>query len=368
VWLSVADYVVYRLTGQMATDPTLAARTYAFRIQEKIWDEPWLARFGFDRRLFPEVLPSGTPAGSVTRHAAEPTGLPVGARAAVAGHDHICAMLAAGVVAPGPVLDSMGTAESLIGVLPHASGGGAPLREVAPLVGEKELDSGLAIVPHVLDGRYCWLGGLPASGGSVEWLRRLLAEEPLGYAEMERLAEAAGPEPTGIMYFPYLSGSGAPCPDGDVLAAFVGLNASHGRAHLVKALMEGTSYEVESIRRAAEGMTGGAIGELVVVGGGAKSRSRVQIKADITGCRCSVPSLPDATVLGAGLTAALGVGLLDGADRAAGIAVAQRQRGETVLPDRDRHQAYRRLYEERYLSLQGPLRRQARWGSVRDDG
>lgn len=352
VWLSVADYAVFRLTGVMVTDPTLAARTYAFAVGEGRWDDAWIRHFDLDPALFPTVLPSGTPAGTVTREAADSTGLESGIPVAVSGHDHICALPAAGITAPGPVLDSIGTAESLLGVTGRYE------------AGERELQSSLTLVPHVLPGCFCWLGGLSSAGGSIEWLRAQLADEPLSYDAVARLAEETNAGPTGILYFPYLQGSGAPCRDQSVRAAFIGLSASHRRGDLVRAVLEGTAYEVESIRRAAECLTGRDVAELIVVGGGARNAAWVQIRADISGCTCRVPDLPEATALGAGLIAALGAGIFTTVEEITTAARRRRDEGRVVLPDEDRHHAYRHLYETGYLAFQAPLRQ---WAS-RNEG
>lgn len=347
VWLSVGDYVVYRLTGQMVTDPTLAARTYLYNVGEGSWDEEWMARFGLEPSLFPPILPSGYPAGSVTHKAARDSGVPPGTPAAVGGHDHLCALLPAGVIAPGPVLDSMGTAEALLGTMPEFR------------AGESELATGLSLGPHILPGRFVWVGGLPASGGSVEWLRGQLGAEPLSYDRLGQLLADMSPGPSEILYFPYLAGSGAPEPDQLVRGAFVGLSADHGQTDLLQAVLEGTGYEMEGMRRAGEVMTGQPITDVIVVGGGARIRHWVQIKANISGCRYVIPDLPEATLLGAALAAAVGAGILGG-DQIEGIAQRRREAGTTVVPETDIHRRYRYLYETGYLAMQEPLRGLAR--------
>jgi xylulokinase len=121
-------------------------------------------------------------------------------------------------------------------------------------------------------------------------------------------------------------------------------------------VLEGICFEVEGIRQAAQGLTGESIGELYVVGGGSKNAAWVQIKADVTGCVCHVPELPEATALGAALCAGLGVGALAGTDDLAEIADGARRAGSTTAPDRERHSRYRTLYENGYRPLQEPLR------------
>ena len=345
-WLSTADYIAYCLTGVMATDYSLAGRTYAFRIDQKTWDEAWLGHLGVDVRVFPTPLPSGTIVGWIEPEIAAAIGLPTGTPVSIAGHDHVCAAFAAGAIDPGLVFDSMGTAEALIGGFEERS------------LEENELRSGLVYGCHVVKGRNYWMGGLSASGGSVEWLGAILDEPPLSYAELDALLEGASPEPTGILYFPYLSGSGSPHTDFLVRGAFTGLNAAHGQSDLAKAVLEGTAYEVEFIRRAAEMATGSAIHQIIASGGGTRNRHWMQIKADVSGCRLEVLPMPEATLLGAALVAGVGCGVF--ADAAQAIDAARQVVVEIYLPDAGRHQGYIDLYERGYLHLQAPLRQLAR--------
>jgi xylulokinase len=343
VWLSVADWVAYRLTGEMATDFSLAGRTYAFRIDRRAWDEDWLCSLGLEPGLFPPAGPSGLPVGRM--RAAEALPLEPGIPVAIAGHDHVCGAFAAGAVSPGRVFDSMGTAEALTGALEW--------REL----GQKEYTSGLMYGCHTARDRLYWMGGLSASGGSVEWLRSILGQPPLTYADLEALLQAGPPDdrlPTGILYFPYLSGSGSPHSDLRVRGAFVGLDASHGRSDLLKAVLEGAAYEMEFIRRAAEQATGARIDTIAASGGGTRLRRWMQIKADISGCRIEVLPFSEATLAGAALLAGWGCGVF--ASEAEAIGSLGDQEAEVFVPDAARHQAYRDLYEQGYLKLQQPLR------------
>jgi sugar (pentulose or hexulose) kinase len=344
-WLSVADYIVYRLTGCMATDPTLAVRTYVYALEDGAWDEVWIRHFGLSPANFPPVMPSGESAGSVHGEASDLTGLPIGTHAAVAGHDHICASLAVGLVHPGTVVDSMGTAESMVGVLDRLE------------LGDEAFQSGLVMAPHVLSNRFCWLGGTRSAGGSVEWIRSMLADVPLSHEDAHRLLAAAGEGPTGLLYFPYLLGSGGLHPDDEVRGAFIGLSASHERGHLLKAVLEGTAFESESVRRAAEHLTSAAIGELTLVGGGASNEWWVQIKADVTGCRCMLPQVDEATALGAALLAGLGCGVLASEEALNAITNGFRAAGRTIYPDPTRHEAYRQVYDHAYAPIGDGLRR-----------
>ncbi|KIL38363.1 hypothetical protein SD70_26970 [Gordoniibacillus kamchatkensis] len=343
-WLSAADYVAYRLTGAAGTDYTLAARTFAFRIDRKMWDAPWIRHFGLDPGLFPEARPSGASLAGARADAARALGLPAGVPVAVAGHDHVCAALAAGATAPGRIMDSMGTAETLVGMLPER-----PLTRA-------DLASGLSFGLHAVPGALFWMGGISASGGSVEWLRDALGGGArLEYGDVLRLLADAPAEPTGILYYPYLAGAGAPQPDSAARAAFIGLAEGHGRAELLKAVLEGTANEMESIRRAAQTVAGAPIAAATVVGGGTRNPYWLQIKADVSGCTLHVAETEEAALLGAALLAGIAAGVYrDAAEAQAAASVGRDMRA--VGPDPDRHEAYRRLYEEGYMALQQPLR------------
>jgi xylulokinase len=344
-WLMAADTVAYHLTGVMATDYTLAGRTYAFRIDQKTWDAPWLRSLGIDPNIFPDPLPSGKPLGRVHQQAAQATGLIAGTPVAIAGHDHVCAAFAAGVLAPGQVIDSMGTAEAIEGVFAERPLNAADYR------------SGLVFGCHVVPGMNYWMGGLSASGGSVEWLRTTLGDPPLSYNDLSTLLDQAAPLPTGILYFPYLAGSGSPHSDLRLRAAFVGLDVSHTRADLARAVLEGTAYEIEFIRRVAQDVIGASLEHITVSGGGTRNPHWMQIKADISGCRLDALDMPEATLLGAALIAGVGCGVYP--DHQAASASVDRSGHIEYLPDPPRHNAYLHFYEHGFLALQTPLRETA---------
>ncbi|HEY3413464.1 MAG TPA: FGGY-family carbohydrate kinase [Armatimonadota bacterium] len=343
VWLSVSDYIAWRLTGVQGTDYTLAGRTFAYRMDTLEWDADWICHLGLDPSMFPHVAASGTTLGDTRGPGAEQAGLRAGVPVAVSGHDHVLAALAVGVVQPGRVLNSMGTAETLVGVV-----------DAKPLT-RAQFDSSLSFGRHISPGRLFWMGGPPSSGASVEWIRTRLADPPLSYADIERLVGEAGPEPTGILYYPYLAGCAAPWPEPRMRAAFIGLDDEHTRAHIVKAVLEGTAYELEAVRRAAVEATGVNTDVIRAVGGGTLNHSWMRIKADVSGCDYDAPDIPEAAALGAAIAAGIGAGIypdVDAAVRAVGNGIS----ADHYSPDPARHDAYRRVYEQGYQPLHDALR------------
>lgn len=340
-WLSVSDYIAYRLTGERFTDASLAARTYAYDLRTQTWDKPFLEQFGLGEVSFPAVLPAGQAGGSVLPEAAEKCELPPGLPVAVCGHDHLCASVAVGALQPGHVFDSMGTAETLVGVLPER------------VLGEAEFRTGMSHGKHVLPGRYFWMGGISSSGGSVEWMRKVIQDPPIPYEDMNRMMAEMEHRPTGILYFPYLSGSGAPKPNPNMLSSFVGISVNHTRADMMRAVLEGTVYEFAAIRRAAEQASGQAINAITAVGGGTRNQVLMQIKADVTGCTFYIPSVEEATMLGAALLAGVGSGVYRD-EQDAWNHISPQLSIRTVTPDPEVGRLYA-PYLEAYLELREPL-------------
>jgi sugar (pentulose or hexulose) kinase len=342
-WLSTADYIAFRMTGLLATDYSLAGRTYAFNIGDLTWDAQWLSNLGLPEDIFPTAYPSTQPVGEIRREVALKLGLHPQISVYICGHDHVCAAFAAAGTSPDKILDSLGTAEALVGSYNKKT------------LGRKEFESGLVFGRHVVGGGYYWMGGMSASGGSLDWLRGILGEPQLTYGELQQLLEGMPINPTSLLYFPYLAGSGSPHTDIYARGALIGLENSHGRPDILKAILEGTAFEAEFIRQAAEEIMGTEIRALIATGGGSQMPQWMQIKADVCGCEISVPGLSDATLLGAALVAGIGSGLYE--DETQALTASQNSTAKNYVPNGNHHLIYRRLYRDGFLMMQEPIRK-----------
>ncbi|MCV9884542.1 FGGY-family carbohydrate kinase [Metabacillus halosaccharovorans] len=341
-WLSTSDFIAYMLTGKMGTDYTLAARTFSFRIDQKNWDVPWIRHFGLHESLFPEARPSGTKVGEIASDDFDKIGLKKGIPVAVSGHDHICAALAVGAVKPGFVSDSVGTAETLVGAFNERA------------LTLKDYESGLNFGCHALPNTFFWMGAIQSSGGSVEWLRDLLSTDVLSYEDIVAVLDETPKHPTGILYYPYLAGSGSPYADSNAKGAFIGLTSRHGKGDLIRALLEGTAYEFEHMKQAVESYGIAKISKIFAAGGGTKNHHWMQIKADVSNCSLTIPSIQEATLLGAAIIAGLGCGIYK--DEKEIARTLSRDKGVEIIPNEENHLKYRKLFEDGYLPLQKPLR------------
>jgi sugar (pentulose or hexulose) kinase len=194
-WLGMAEYLVFRMTGEKSTDPSLASRTMLFNIGRGEWDEKLCALADVPPDMLPPVYEAGAGPGRLLSPAAAGMTVPASIPVVVCGHDHVCGAFGAGVVEPGEVADSMGTAEGAL----------IALRE--PLLDETVYDLGLPMGRHLLPQSFYLGAGLPEAGGAVGWLLRLLegTEEDLARWTDEAAALAPG---EGGVFLPLVRGVG----------------------------------------------------------------------------------------------------------------------------------------------------------------
>ncbi len=338
-WLSMAEWIAFKLTGRRTSCPTLAARTLGYDLTAGAWATDIIQDIGLRTELFAELTKEGAPVGGVTPDAAAATGLPAGTVVALAGHDHPCASLAAGVTGPGQMLDSTGTAEAVIGAVD------------GPLLTPGALHSQISQGPLPVPGLIGLQAGASAAGGSLEWLKREFFEGS-SYADLTGLAEGAGEGPTGLLYLPHLGGGGPPAVDPASKGAIVGLTYGTTRGQIVKAVLEGTCFELRRMVDAMEQLTGAPFERIVVTGGHAKNPLWLQLKADILGRELSVPEVAEATLLGAAMLAGVASGIY--ADpQAASNAIRRTER--TITPRSNQRETYNQLYAT-YAGLAPALR------------
>ncbi len=340
--LCVADWVAWRLCGEVATDPGLASRTLCLDIQARDWSRSLLDRVGIDPALLPPIRPSGTALGRVRPDVLAATGLRGRPVVAVGGHDHVVGGFAAGSARPGCLLDSMGTAEALFLTVAEPSTGPA-LRATGFAQGVTAADRPLAYVGT----------GLNCSGGAVEWLRTLLGEAP-SRAALQAEAAAAAPGSDGVCFVPHLAYSSPPHADTVARGAFVGLTSGTGRGALARSVLEGLAMEARLVVDAIAALPAtGAPDSIRVIGGSTQNELFLQIKASVQNRTLSVISQPEATGLGAALLGGIAAGHWpDLAAAQAGIVQESRE----VPPVAEWVDRYAALYERVHRCLYSVLR------------
>lgn len=336
--LLAKDYMVYRLTGVLATDPSDASSTNAFDQRSGAWSTDILAAAGVDPGLLPEVVPSTHVAGGVSAEGAAASGLPVGTPVVMGGGDGPMAALGCGIV------DASSGAYASLG-----SSSWVSFASDAPL-----LDPQMRTMTfnHVVPGRYVPTATMQAGGASLQWIVDVLS--PDRPDRFERLLDAAaGVEASaeGLFFLPYLLGERSPYWDPRARAVFAGLAMHHERSHLVRAVLEGVAFNLYTGLGAFLD-TGAAIDRMRVVGGAARSPGFVSILSDVW----DVPVVPvtlvdEATSLGAAVVGGVGVGIFREFDLLSRFG----EQEAVVMPDAERHARYRvahRRFEDAYRRLE----------------
>jgi xylulokinase len=275
-FLCVEDYVIYRLSGQLATDPSIAARTMAYDVVKRRWSEQMLRRAEIDPDLLPPVFDSGTPVGTVQRRLAEELGFGEHVCVATGGHDQPCGALGAGVIRPGLAMNATGTSDVLCPVLEH------------PLLTSQMLRANYCCYPHVWGKRYCSIGFNLTGGLLLRWYRDTLCSEEKQKAEeqgrdaYEIILEEMSDGPRDLYFLPHFVGSGTPTLDPLSRGAILGLTVDTRKPHLARAVIDSVDYEMRlNIEKMEE--AGMAIDQIRAIGGGAKSPLWLQMKADVFG-------------------------------------------------------------------------------------
>src|SRR5438132_490669 len=164
-------------------------------------------------------------------------------------------------------------------------------------------------------------------------------------------AADVAPGAEGLVFLPCMQGAMAPEWNGAARGVFFGLSLAHTRAHMTRALLEGSAFALRDILEAMQN-AGLDVRRLTIVGGGAKGALWRQIKADVTGLPVRVPRNVETTATGAAILAAVGSGLFPSVAAAVDAFVAYRPEEHTPDPERRRFydDAYRR-YREVYFAL-----------------
>jgi xylulokinase len=330
-WLGMSEYLVFRMTGEQATEPSLAGRTMLYNVRAGGWDEELCALAGVPPRLLPPVRESGTVLGGLTPEAARRLSAPAGTPVAVAGHDHICGAFGAGATAPGEVVDSMGTAEASLLTLTEP-----PLDATGHALG-------LPVGRHVLPGRYYVAATLPRSGGLVGQLKQLLGGTDEDLARWTREAAALAPGGGGVCLPPTDERPGA---DGLLLCA---LGNGGGPGHLLRAVLEGLTLKMNHDLARAVAASGAAPSRITLLGGGAQSGLWARLKADASGLPVRVVSDPECVARGAAMLAGVGTGVFPDTDSVPSPDY------ETALEPSGTHAEYERLYAEVHEPLRARL-------------
>ncbi|HEY8285460.1 MAG TPA: xylulokinase [Chloroflexota bacterium] len=302
-FLHAKDFLVARLTGEFATDHSDASGTNLYSLAGGAWEGELVDAFGIAIEKLPEIHRSTAVIGTVHSTAAAETGLHSGTPVVIGGGDGSCAATGAGVIKAGVAYNYVGSS-SWIGVATEK-----------PILDPEMRTFTWA---HLVPGMFTPTGTMQAAGSSYQWARdelaageRLVAERlqgsPYWLLDQEVSQSPAGAD--GLLFLPYLLGERSPRWNPEARGAFVGLTIRHRQPDMLRAVLEGITFNLRVILEAFRAQ-GTIIEALRVIGGGARGAVWNQIMADIYGLPVlRLALLEEATSMGAAVAGGVGVGL-----------------------------------------------------------
>ena len=328
----VKDYVIYRLTGEIATDLSTPSRSVLNDYRANSWSEAICAEAGIPIEMLPEVkYGAWEPRAVLDRGAADRLGLAPGTVMAAGGGDDQSATLGSGVIEAGDL--SAGTGTASCWRLVSATG-------LADPAGRADLS------PHVVPNRYLYEMTIAGTGLSLRWFRdnfgAAVADGAAPASTYDALVEEAmlvPPGADGLIFFPYLDGSRLPYFNEDASGVFFGINPGHRRPHFVRAILEGIAYQYPPLM-ALLGDYVDRVRNFTLVDGEARSRAWNAIKADVIGRPVRTTRTIEAAAVGSAILAGVAAGVFHDIPEAVAALVAT---GEIVEPDPARAALYRRL-------------------------
>lgn len=294
--LQPKDWVRWRLTGELATDPSDASATLLWHAAEDRWSLEAAEVFGVAESWLPPVLPSAAIAGELRGASADQLSLPAGIPVAVGAADTAAALLGAGVE-PGETQVSTGTGGQI-----------AQLTETFRVdrTGRTHLFRAAA---QQVDAAPRWyaMAAMQNVGIAIEWASSVLgvARDELDSIMAESTADddtsrSGHRSPHEVRFQPYLTGERTPHLDATLTGGFTGLRPSTTRAELLRAVFHGVADAMGDGRRALSA-AGYRLEEGLLAGGGSLAPWWRQMLADSLDLTLVPHDVPDASVRGAGL-------------------------------------------------------------------
>jgi xylulokinase len=322
------DYINYRLTGRLCTDYSYASSSGAYDLTQRRMRAELIGASGIRADLFPELVPSHTVIGGLTKAAAEELGLLSGTPVACGGVDNACMALGAVGTQEGAVYVSLGSSSWI------------PVNSARPVL---DYETKPYVFAHIDETMFTSAYSIFAGGSSYLWARETLCKDldPEGiFAKMDELAAGVPVGSNGILFNPSLAGGTSQDKSINIRGAFLGLHLGSTREDMIRAALEGITLNLRmSLELLSRHVS--LTDRLLICGGGSKSPFLMQMFADGLNREILKTNVDqDAASLGAAAICARAMGLWQDYSRIPGLHVAER----VWSPDETRNKAYEAIY------------------------
>ncbi|KQO01120.1 gluconokinase [Paenibacillus sp. Leaf72] len=289
-FMSIKEYLLYCWFGQRKIDYAMASATGLFNPAKLDWEPELLALTGISAAQLSEIVPPTEILSGLNADIAAQMGVSRDLPFAIGSADGQLSNLGIGAILPGEVAVSVGTSGA-IRQLTHQA---------------KVSDSRETFCYSFTKDTYI-VGGPTNNGGiALQWLKDTLNYEG-GYEAFLAEAEKIAPGADGLLFLPYLNGERAPLWNQRAKGNFYGLTMTHERAHLIRAVLEGVTFNLYQIGKALEKLAG-APQKMYVNGGLSRSPLWLQMMADIFDAEIYVSENHHSAAWGAAWTSLVATG------------------------------------------------------------
>lgn len=299
--VDTSGYLLFRATGRLVYEWSVASVTGLFNLKTKTWDRGLIRLMGLDGSKFADLVRSYERVGDLTAQAAESLGLWAGTPVFAGAGDAMASALGAGAILEGEAHLCLGTS------------GYVAIITQRRVVGKR----GIVTIQSADPGKLLLIGESETVGACLKWAARELygaGQDEASLANvLERMnADVADTPPgcDGLIFTPWMYGERSPIADEHVRAGFINLGSNHTRPQLARAIYEGVAYNFRWVLDSIARLYGFSANPLRVIGGGARSLPWLRVIADITGRTLErAPYSQEASAVGAALVAGVGLGI-----------------------------------------------------------
>ena len=292
-FMSVKEYVIQKWFGRRLIDYSMASATGLFNMTTFDWDEQALALTGVDKKQLSEIVPPTEILTGIDKAIAEEMGISSDMPFVIGSADGQLANLGSGAISPGEVAISAGTSGA-----------------IRQMIHGFEVSEQQETFCYAFTRELSIIGGPTNNGGiALQWLKELIEYEG-SFDELTAEAEQVAPGAEGLLFLPYINGERAPLWNQEAKGNFFGLSITHKKEHLVRAVLEGITYNLYHIGKALERQVGEP-DKIFVNGGLARSPLWVQMLADVFGKEVYLSESHHSAAWGAAWTALVAVGKVD---------------------------------------------------------
>jgi len=324
------DYIRYELTGVYCTDYIEVQGSMLFDCNANKWSKELLEIAGITEEQVPPIVKPTDVIGGVTKEASSRCGLKAGTPVICGTTDTVLEVFASGAVNPGDVTVKLATAGRIC------------------VITEKPYPNRhLVNYAHVAEGLWYPGTATKAAASSYRWYRDTFGGD---YAELNVGAEEVPIGAEGLMYHPYINGELTPYADPCLCGSFIGVRATHTKAHFTRSVLEGVSLSLLHSKKTLEEIGITPSGRATIIGGGAKGELWRQITADCLGMELIKTTSSDSS-LGSAMLAGVAMGVFANCEDAVKACIKIES---VTTPIKDNTEQYSKLFEE-YVAVHDAL-------------